>query len=295
MTEAEKAFSAACDAAARKRSGIAICLRHLFVYRLGDLQVAQGNLSGALKSYEDALTIANRLAQSDSRHRRLAWHDLGFIRKRWATFTSRRATSPGRWTSYSDRPRDYGGPLIENPIPGMPNGSAISQCRRRSSATCTSRRATWAAALTSYSDSLCDLWAAWRNPIPGMPNGSAISQYSPCLIAPAKYRIARYPRRGADLLPRHPRDCRPLGAIRPRQRRLAARSFDIPREGRRLVLRAGRPRWGAGAPTATAWPFSRNRLDAIRSRQRGMAHDLAVSHQKIKVMEHLRMATSPKR
>jgi tetratricopeptide (TPR) repeat protein len=33
--------------------------------KVGDVQVAQGNLAGALKSYRDSLAITERLAQSD--------------------------------------------------------------------------------------------------------------------------------------------------------------------------------------------------------------------------------------
>jgi hypothetical protein len=33
--------------------------------KVGDLQVAQGDLAGALKSYRDSLAIAERLAKSD--------------------------------------------------------------------------------------------------------------------------------------------------------------------------------------------------------------------------------------
>ena len=53
------------------------------------------------------------------------------------------------------------------------------------------------------------------------------------------------PRRGADLLPRQPRDCRPAGDIRPQQRRLAARSLGVVQQNRRRAGRAGRPRRGA--------------------------------------------------
>jgi predicted negative regulator of RcsB-dependent stress response len=40
--------------------------------RIGDVLVAQGNLAEALKSFRDGLAIAERLAQSDCRQRRLA-------------------------------------------------------------------------------------------------------------------------------------------------------------------------------------------------------------------------------
>ena len=62
LAEAAKAFFAARDAAARSGED-----RDLSVSdeRIGDVQVAQGDLAGALKSYSDSLAIADRLAKSD--------------------------------------------------------------------------------------------------------------------------------------------------------------------------------------------------------------------------------------
>jgi tetratricopeptide (TPR) repeat protein len=62
LAEAERAFLAARDAAARSGSDAALCDSHIWV---GDGQVARGDLVGALKSYRDSLRIADRLAQSD--------------------------------------------------------------------------------------------------------------------------------------------------------------------------------------------------------------------------------------
>jgi tetratricopeptide (TPR) repeat protein len=98
VTEAEKAFSAACDAAAR--SGADRYLAASFD-RLGDVQVAQGNLSGALKSYEDALTIANRLAQSDPGN--AGWrHDLSVSSEKMGDVHVAQGDLAGALTSYSD-------------------------------------------------------------------------------------------------------------------------------------------------------------------------------------------------
>ncbi|MFI5015289.1 MAG: tetratricopeptide repeat protein [Hyphomicrobiales bacterium] len=62
LAEAEKAFRAATESA--RRSGDE---RDLSVSynRVGDVQVAQGDLAGALKSYRDSLAIRDRLATSD--------------------------------------------------------------------------------------------------------------------------------------------------------------------------------------------------------------------------------------
>jgi tetratricopeptide (TPR) repeat protein len=62
LSDAATAFRSASEAALRPRHE-----RNLSVSynRIGDVQVAQGDLAGALKSYRDGLTIADRLAASD--------------------------------------------------------------------------------------------------------------------------------------------------------------------------------------------------------------------------------------
>ena len=64
--------------------------------KVGDVQVAQGDLAGALKSYRDSLAIIERLAQSDPGNSR--WQrDLSVVvRRRSATCRWRRATLPAR-------------------------------------------------------------------------------------------------------------------------------------------------------------------------------------------------------
>ena len=62
LAEAAKAFSAARDAAARSGNDRDLSVTY---NRLGDVQVAQGDLAGALKSYRDSLAIRDRLAKSD--------------------------------------------------------------------------------------------------------------------------------------------------------------------------------------------------------------------------------------
>ena len=62
LAEAERAFSAAHDAAARSGND-----RDLYASRsrIGDVQVAQGDLAGALKSHREGLAVIDRLAKSD--------------------------------------------------------------------------------------------------------------------------------------------------------------------------------------------------------------------------------------
>ena len=137
LAEAGKAFSAARDAAARSGNDHDLSVSY---DRVGDVQVAQGDLAGALASYRDSLVIRERLAQSD----------------------------PGN--------------------AGWQRDLSVSYNKSR-------RRAGRA----------------------GRPCGRA------------------------DLLPRQPRHQRPAGEIRSRQRRLAARSLGVVRQGRRRAGRAGRP------------------------------------------------------
>ena len=86
LAEAEKAFSAARDAAARSGNDRDLSVSY---NRLGDVQVAQGDLAGALKSFRQPRD-RDRLAQSDPGN---AQRDLSVLRKS-ATCRSRRATSP---------------------------------------------------------------------------------------------------------------------------------------------------------------------------------------------------------
>ena len=62
LAEAAKAFTFARDAAARNGADRDLSVSH---NRIGEVQRAQGDLVGALKSYRDGLAIRDRLAQSD--------------------------------------------------------------------------------------------------------------------------------------------------------------------------------------------------------------------------------------
>ena len=62
LDEAAKAFRNAAEAA--QRQGDERGLSVAFI-KIGDVQMAQGNLAGALKSYYDSLAIAERLSKSD--------------------------------------------------------------------------------------------------------------------------------------------------------------------------------------------------------------------------------------
>jgi tetratricopeptide (TPR) repeat protein len=62
LAEAERAFFAAREAAARSGNDRDLYASHLYV---GDIQNAQGDLAGALRSHREGLAIINRLAKSD--------------------------------------------------------------------------------------------------------------------------------------------------------------------------------------------------------------------------------------
>ena len=63
--------------------------------KVGDVQVAQGDLAGALKSYRDSLAIMKRLAKSDPGN--AGWQrDLSVSFETSATCRSRRATLRAR-------------------------------------------------------------------------------------------------------------------------------------------------------------------------------------------------------
>jgi tetratricopeptide (TPR) repeat protein len=82
LAEASKAFAAARDAAARNGDEYDLAASHS---RIGDVQIDQGDLAGALKSFRDGLTIVDRLARADpsnsAHHRELsvAYNNIGNV------------------------------------------------------------------------------------------------------------------------------------------------------------------------------------------------------------------------
>ena len=62
LAEAGKAFAAARDAAVRTGADRDLAASYA---RIGNVQIAQGDLAGALKSYHDSVAIIDRLARSD--------------------------------------------------------------------------------------------------------------------------------------------------------------------------------------------------------------------------------------
>jgi tetratricopeptide (TPR) repeat protein len=98
LAEAEKAFFAARDAAARGGNE-----RHRSVSynRVGDLQVAQGDLASALTSYRDSHVIAERFAKSDPGNA-ACQHDLLVSYSKVGDVLVARGELSGALTSYRD-------------------------------------------------------------------------------------------------------------------------------------------------------------------------------------------------
>ena len=98
LAEAGKAFAAARDAA--MRSGNERDLSVSF-NRIGDVQVAQGDLPGAVKSFRDGLAIADRLAKADPGN--AGWQrDLSVSYERIGDVLSAQGNLPEALNSFRD-------------------------------------------------------------------------------------------------------------------------------------------------------------------------------------------------
>jgi tetratricopeptide (TPR) repeat protein len=98
LAEAEKAFFAARDAAARSGKDRDLYASHIYV---GNVQINQGDLGGALKSYRDSLMIIDRLAKTDpgntdyQRELSVAYNNIGDVQVEQGDLS-------GALTSYRD-------------------------------------------------------------------------------------------------------------------------------------------------------------------------------------------------
>ncbi len=108
--------------------------------KVGDVQVAQGDLAGALTSYRDSLAIRDRLAKSDPGN--AGWQrDLSVSYNKVGDVQVAQGDLAGALTSYRDS-LAIRRPAGEIRSRQYRNGSAISRCLTIRSATCRSRRAT---------------------------------------------------------------------------------------------------------------------------------------------------------
>ena len=194
--------------------------------KVGDVQVAQGDLAGALKSYRDSLAIRERLAQSDPGNAR--WQrDLSVSYEKVGDVQMAQGDLAGALKSYRD-------------------GLAISRA---------------AGAIRSRQRRL----AARSVGVVQQGRRRAGGAGRPC--------------RRAQVLPRRPRHQRAAGAIRSRQRRLAARSVGVVQEDRRRAGGAGRP--CGRAQVIPRQPRHHERLAQSDPGNAGWQRDLWVSYNKV--------------
>ena len=183
------------------------------------MQVAQGDLAGALKSYRDSLVIADRLAKSDPGN--AGWQrDLSVSYDKVGDVQVAQGDLAGALTSYRDslviRDRlaksDPGNAGWQRDLVGV-----VQQDRRR-------------AGRAGRPCGRADLLP--RQPRHRRPAGEIRSRQrrlaarSVGVVQQGRRRAGRAgrPCGRAEILPRQPRHRRPAGEIRSRQRRLAARS-----------------------------------------------------------------------
>ena len=139
--------------------------------KVGDVQVAQGDLAAALQSYGDTLAIAERLAQSDPGN--AGWQrDLSVSYDSIGDVQDAQGNLAAALKSYRD------GLAISsawrNPIPATRSGSAIYRYRTTRSATCRLTQGDLVGAHEIHIATALAITSVWRNPIPTTPFGSAI-------------------------------------------------------------------------------------------------------------------------
>ena len=232
--------------------------------KIGDVQVAQGDLAGALKSYRDSLAIAT------------GWRNpipatpagsaiSRCLTRRSATCRSRRATSPARSSPIATASRSE--TAWRNPIPATPAGSAISRCRYEKIGDVQVAQGDLAGALKSYRDSLAiiDRLAQSDPGNAGWQRDLSVSyeKIGDVQMAQGDLAGALDSYRDSLAIIESP------GAIRSRQRRLAARSLGVLQQDRQRAGRAGRPR--RRAQVLPRQPRDQRPPGEVRSRQRRLA------------------------
>ena len=241
--------------------------------KVGDVQVAQGNLPAALASYQASLAIFDRLAKSDPGNG--GWQrDLSVSYGKIGNVQVAQGNLPAALTSFqaglaiADR--------LAKSDPGNAGWQRDLRCRTATSARCRWSRAICRPRLTPFRRA-SPLRTAWQSPIPAMPTGRAtvgvIRQVGDVQKAQGNLPAALNSYQ-ASL-----RHQGPLGEVRSRQCRLAARSGGFVRQDRR---RAGGAGQSAGrADVLSGEPRYHGPLGEVRSRQCRLAARLAVSYDKI--------------
>jgi tetratricopeptide (TPR) repeat protein len=292
LAEAEKAFFGAREAASRVGADRNLSLSF---GRVGNVQVAQGDLAGALKSYRDGLMIIDRLAKSDPGN--AGWQrDLSVSYNKVGDVQVAQGDLTGALTSYRDSfaIRDR----LAQSDPGNTEWQRdLSMCYSKVGDVHVAQ-GDLAGALTSYRDSLAifdrlaqsDPGNAQRQHDLGISNerigGVQVAQgdlVGALTSYRAKFalidRLAKSDPGNAtwqhdlgispDFISRQVRNHRSAGDSRSRQCPLAARPLDLVQQDRQRAGRAGRPR--RGADLLPRQPRDQRPPGEIRSRQRRLA------------------------
>ena len=189
LAQAAHAFRAAREAAVGRGNDRDLSVSH---DRIGDVQVAQGDLAGALKSYRDSLAIADRLAKSDpgnagwQRDLSVSYNKIGDVQVAQGDLAGA-LTSPTATASRSEtgwRKSDPGNA-------GWQRDLSVSYDKVGDVLVA---QGDLAGALKSYRDASRSP-TGWRNPIPATPAGSAISRCRTTRSATCRSRRATSPAR----------------------------------------------------------------------------------------------------
>jgi tetratricopeptide (TPR) repeat protein len=237
LAEAKKALSASREAASRNGNDRDLSVAH---NRIGDTQVTQGDLAGALKSFRDGLVIAERLTQSNPDN--VGWqHDLSVSYEKMGDVQVAQGDLAGGLKSYRDRFAIAD--RLAQSDPGNAGWQRDLSVSYTGLATCRSQRAISPA----RSSPIATAWrseTAWRNPIPATPAGGEISRCRTIRLATCRRRKATSPARSSPIATasrsetawRNPIPATPA----------AARSRGVVREDRGCVQKYGEKRRGIG-------------------------------------------------
>ena len=223
--------------------------------KLGDVQVAQGNLAAALTSFQASLAICERLAEADpgnsgwQRDLSVSHDQIGDVQVAQGNLAAA-LTSFQASLAISER--------LAEADPGNSGWQRDLSVSHEKIGDVQVAQGNLAAALTSFQASLAIARAAGR----GRPRQFRMAARPLRLARPDRRRAGGpgQPRRGADQLSSLARDCRAAGRGRPRQFRMAARPLRLARQDRRRAGGPGQPRRGADQLSSLArdlpsgWP-----------------------------------------
>ena len=242
--------------------------------KVGDVQMAQGNLPAALTSYQASLAIMRAPGEVRSRQCRLAARSVGVVRQ-----GRRRAGGAGQSAGGARPPIRRASPspsAWRSPIPAMPAGSAICRCRTARSATCRWRRAICRPRSTSYQASLAIIERLAKSD-PGNAGWQRDLSVSYEKVGDVQVAQGDLPARSTSYQASLAIAER-LAQVRSRQCRLAARSVGVVREGRRRAGGAGRSCRRAEASYQASLAIT-ERLAKSDPGNAGWQRDLSVSYE----------------